>query len=201
MLTALRAGALALLIAIPAFADTPVTMRARIEVNSAAITLGDVFDGAGDVAARPIAPAPAPGQVANLSTEFVQTAAQSAGLAWTPPAGLTAVQVSRPAATRAAPASSAPGIAVTRPVATAPRATGAASAPVSATTLAADAPGVRRGETILLTYATPGLTLSTRARAMSDGGVGEPIRVTNTASNRVIEAVVTGPGAATTSVR
>ena len=35
-----------------------------------------------------------------------------------------------------------------------------------------------------------------RARALEDGAVGQSIRLLNTASNRTIDAVVTGPGAA-----
>jgi flagella basal body P-ring formation protein FlgA len=35
-----------------------------------------------------------------------------------------------------------------------------------------------------------------RARALEDGAVGQGIRLLNTSSNRTIDAVVTGPGAA-----
>jgi flagella basal body P-ring formation protein FlgA len=35
-----------------------------------------------------------------------------------------------------------------------------------------------------------------RARALEDGAVGDSVRFINTASNRTIDAVVTGPGEA-----
>jgi flagella basal body P-ring formation protein FlgA len=55
---------------------------------------------------------------------------------------------------------------------------------------------VRRGETVTLDYAAPGVSLSMRARALEDGAVGDNVRFLNTSSNRTIEATVTGPGAA-----
>jgi flagella basal body P-ring formation protein FlgA len=55
---------------------------------------------------------------------------------------------------------------------------------------------VRRGDTINLVYQAPGMSLSMRARALEDGAVGQNVRFLNTASNRTIDAVVTGPGAA-----
>jgi flagellar basal body P-ring formation protein FlgA len=40
------------------------------------------------------------------------------------------------------------------------------------------------------------MSLNMRARALEDGAIGQPIRLQNTSSNRTIDAVVTGPGAA-----
>ena len=154
-----------------AFAD-PVTLRARVEASGPAITMGDVFDGApANVAGRAIAPAPAPGQMASLSVPLLSAAASAAGLEWTPPAGVTEVRVVRPGGARATLPPSRGGRAV------------------------ADA-AVRRGETVTLTYAAPGLSLNMRARALEDGAVGDSVRFLNTSSNRTIDAVVTGPGAA-----
>jgi flagella basal body P-ring formation protein FlgA len=153
-----------------AFAN-PVTLRPRIEANGPAITLGDVFDGAGDVAGRAIAPAPAPGQIASLSMPLLSAAASAAGLEFIAPPGVTSVQVVRPGGMRA-----------TLPAAGGGRAL-------------ADA-AVRRGETVTLVYQVPGVALSLRARALEDGAVGQSVRFMNTSSNRTIEAVVTGPGAA-----
>lgn len=107
-----------------------------------------------------------------LSAEFLVAAAQSAGLSWAPPEGLTQVRVVRPGGARAtlpAPAASQPG-------------TGPAV--------------IRRGETVMLVYVAPGLQISTQARAMQDGATGARIRLVNLQSNRPVEAVVTGPGAA-----
>jgi flagellar basal body P-ring formation protein FlgA len=55
---------------------------------------------------------------------------------------------------------------------------------------------VRRGELVALTLETPGLVLTAQGKAAEDGGLGATIRVANTKSGRVVEAVVTGPGAA-----
>jgi flagella basal body P-ring formation protein FlgA len=55
---------------------------------------------------------------------------------------------------------------------------------------------IRRGDMVTLVYEAPGMSLSMRARAVEDGAIGQSIRLINTASNRTIDAVVTGPGAA-----
>jgi flagella basal body P-ring formation protein FlgA len=149
-----------------------VTLRPRIEASGAAITMGDVFEGApANIAARALAPSPPPGQIASLSMPVLSAAASAAGLDFTAPAGVNAVQVVRPGGARA----------------TLPAAAGARTM--------ADA-AVRRGETVSLTYQMPGMSLSMRARALEDGAIGQGIRLLNTASNRTIDAVVTGPGAA-----
>ncbi|MBX9746584.1 MAG: flagella basal body P-ring formation protein FlgA [Hyphomonadaceae bacterium] len=156
-----------------AFAD-PVTLRARVEATGPAVTMGDVFVGApANVAGRAIAPAPPPGQLVNISMAVISAAASAAGLEFTPPAGVTHVQVIRPGGMRATlppPGGQAVGEAV-----------------------------IRRGETVTLTYAAPGIALTLRARALEDGAVGESIRFLNPASNRQIDAVVTAAGQATAS--
>lgn len=163
--------AVSLFLASPAFAD-PVTLRARVEASGPAITLGDIFDGAGPVAGRAVAPAPSPGQITTLSAPLLMAVASAAGLEWTPPAGLTEIRVVRPGGMRA-----------TLP----PSASGVRSMSEAA---------VRRGDTVTLSYSVPGIALSMRVRAMEDGAVGESVRFQNVASNRTIDAVVTGPGAA-----
>jgi flagella basal body P-ring formation protein FlgA len=154
-----------------AFAE-PVSLRARIEASGPAVTLGDVFEGAPvEVAGRAIAPAPPAGQVSTISMPVLSAAASAAGLEFTPPPGLNAVQVVRPGGMRA----------------TLPPSAGARSV--------ADA-AIRRGEPVTLVYEAHGMSLSMRVRALEDGAVGQSVRVLNTASNRTIDAVVTGPGAA-----
>jgi len=153
-----------------AFADT-VTLRTRIEASGPAVTMGDVFVGApADVAVRAIAPSPPAGQVSSIAMQVIAAAASAAGLDFTPPAGVNAVQVVRPGGARA-------------------------TLPAAGGRQIADA-AVRRGETVTLEYAAPGISLSMRARALEDGAVGDSVRFLNTSSNRTIEAVVTGPGAA-----
>lgn len=159
-----------LLSATLAFAD-PVTLRARVEASGPAITLGDLFEGAGEASGRAIAPAPPPGQVTTLSLPLLSAAASAAGLEWTPPAGLTEVRVVRPGGMRA----------------TLPPAPGARTIAEAA---------VRRGEMVTLVYEAPGLSLSMRARALEDGAIGQSVRLLNTSSNRTIEGVVTGPNTA-----
>lgn len=149
-----------------------VTLRPRIEASGPAITMGDVFEGApAEIAARAIAPAPPAGQVAALSMPMLVAAASAAGLEFTAPPGANSVQVVRPGGARA-----------TLP------ATGGGR-------VMADA-AIRRGETVNLLYAAPGMSLAIRARALEDGAVGQPIRLLNTTSNRTIDAVVTAPGLA-----
>lgn len=153
-----------------AYADT-VTLRPRIEASGPAVTMGDVFVGApATIAGRAIAPSPPAGQMSSISMPVLSAAASAAGLDFTAPAGVNAVQVVRPGGARA-------------------------TLPASGSRRIADA-AVRRGETVTLEYAAPGLSLSMRARALEDGAVGDNVRFLNTSSNRTIEAVVTGPGAA-----
>lgn len=167
-----------------AHADAPVQLRSRIEADGPAVTLGDVFEGAGQAATRPIAPAPGPGQVSSLSVEFLVAAAHSAGLSFTPPQGVADVQIIHPAGMRAtvAPASVAEG--------------GAA-----ASSAARGSAGVRRGETVMVVYEVPGLSISSRVRAEENGAIGQRIRFSNPQSGQTVEAVVTGPGAARASPR
>lgn len=152
-----------------------VTLRPRIEASGAAVTMGDVFAGAPrEVANRAIAPAPPAGQMSSISMPVLAAAASAAGLNFTPPAGVNSVQVIRPGGMRA-----------TLP-------------PVAGSSTIADA-AIRRGETVTLQYQAPGMSLVMRARALEDGAVGQSVRLLNTSSNRTIDAVVTGPGAATAS--
>ncbi|MEZ5995117.1 MAG: flagellar basal body P-ring formation chaperone FlgA [Hyphomonadaceae bacterium] len=149
-----------------------VTLRPRIEASGPAVTMGDVFDGApANIAGRALAPAPPAGQVSSLSMPVLSAAASAAGLDFTAPPGVSAVQVVRPGGARA----------------TLPSTTGARTI--------ADA-AVRRGESVQLVYEMPGMSLAMRARALEDGAIGQSVRLLNTSSNRTIEATVTGPGAA-----
>ncbi|HYD86938.1 MAG TPA: flagellar basal body P-ring formation chaperone FlgA [Vitreimonas sp.] len=148
-----------------------VTLRPRVEANGPAVTMGDVFDGApAEVAGRAIAPSPPAGQLRSISMPVLAAAASAAGLEFTPPPGVTSVQVVRPGGARA-------------------------TIPASGGRSVADA-AVRRGESVTLVYEAPGMSLTMRARALEDGAVGQSVRLLNTSSNRTIDAVVTGPGAA-----
>jgi flagella basal body P-ring formation protein FlgA len=168
-----------------ALAD-PVTLRTRIEANGPAITLGDVFDGAGDIAAREIAPAPPPGQVSTLSMPMLTALASAAGLEFTPPSGVGEVRVVRPGGMRATlPPSSAM---------TYSRGNGIA------TPFGANEAIVRRGDAVTVSYQTGGVFISLRTHAMDNGSLGQSVRFANPSSARSpIDAIVTGPGAARAS--
>lgn len=159
----------------PANAQTPVSLRTSIEADGPAVTLGDFFENAGPAGARAVAPAPGAGRTATFSPRFLQAAARAAGLDWTPPEGMTAILVAGRGGTGA----------------TAPRFQSA-----STPTTASGAIAVRRGETVTLVYVAPGLQLTTRARALGDASIGDSVRLVNLTSNRTVDAVVTGVGAA-----
>ncbi|HZH27264.1 MAG TPA: flagellar basal body P-ring formation chaperone FlgA [Azospirillaceae bacterium] len=53
---------------------------------------------------------------------------------------------------------------------------------------------VARNAPVSMVYEAQNLTLIARGRATQDGAIGETIRVVNVQSNRVIDAVVAGPG-------
>lgn len=157
---------------VDALAQQAVTLRRTIEASGPAVTLGDFFEDAGAAAGRAVAPAPTSGRTATFSPRFVQAAASAAGLDWTPPPGMTAILVAGRGGEGVAPR-------------------------FQTTSTPAGDIAVRRGETVTLVYVAPGLQLTTRARAMSDGGVGDTVRLVNLQSNRTVDAVVTGAGAAT----
>lgn len=172
--TTLRAAAVAALVLAAGLGDAlaqQVTLRSNIESSGRAVTLSDVFENAGAAGARAIGPGVPDGQTRTFTPRTLQAAASAAGLQWTPPAGVTSIIVSG---------------------------RGASAAPQfqRASTVAGDL-AVRRGETILLIYATSGLRVTARGRATTDGAVGDTVRVVNLQSNRTVDAEVTGTGAAT----
>lgn len=163
-----------------AFAE-PVSLRARIEASGPAITLGDVFDGAGAVASRAIAPAPAPGQVASLSMPLLSAVASAAGLEFIAPAGVSEVRVVRPGGMRA----------------TLPAASVGANEHVIAASLGASETIMRRGDAVTVSYQAGGVTILLRTRAMGNGSLGQSMRFANPSPNgSPIDAIVTGPNAA-----
>jgi len=53
---------------------------------------------------------------------------------------------------------------------------------------------VTKGSTVTMTFAEPGIVLTSTGRATSEGGMGETVTVVNPVSYRQITGVVTGPG-------
>lgn len=55
---------------------------------------------------------------------------------------------------------------------------------------------VNRGETVTIYLTTPAMQLSTKGKALEHGSEGDTIRISNTQTNTVVDAIVTGPGQA-----
>lgn len=53
---------------------------------------------------------------------------------------------------------------------------------------------VRKGDLVTIVFETPGLVLTAQGKAAEDGAKGASIRVANTRSGRLLDAVVVGPG-------
>lgn len=168
-----------------AHAQAPVALRNTIESSGPAVTLGDFFENAGPAAGRAVAPAPGAGRTATFSPRFLQAAARAAGLDWTPPDGMTAVLVTG--------RGGAAGVVSPRFQSTASQ---NASLQHASASVASGDIAVRRGETVTLVYVSQGLQLTTRARALGDASIGDSVRLVNLTSNRTVDAVVTGIGAA-----
>jgi flagella basal body P-ring formation protein FlgA len=55
---------------------------------------------------------------------------------------------------------------------------------------------IKPGDVVIVTYAAEGISLTLEGKAMAAAGVGESLPVMNTNSKKIIQAMVTGPGAA-----
>ena len=53
---------------------------------------------------------------------------------------------------------------------------------------------VDKGTLVTITLVSANLSLSAQGKALQEGGKGDVIRVVNTQSNRIVEAVISGPG-------
>lgn len=95
----------ALLAAAPAGAEAPqaVVLKERLVASGPAITLGDLFENAGDAAGTAVARSPQPGERVSIDPLHVQALAAEAGLSWANAGGVLRVTVER--AARIVPAS------------------------------------------------------------------------------------------------
>jgi flagella basal body P-ring formation protein FlgA len=59
---------------------------------------------------------------------------------------------------------------------------------------------VHRNDLVTIILDTPSLHLSAQAKALDDGTLGASIRVSNTSSNRVVDAIVRGPNMVSVSI-
>jgi len=209
-----------------AWAGQAVSLRADTASADAAVTLGDLFDGAG--AAGAVRVAQRNGAFVVLNARAVQLAAARAGLDWANAEGLQTIVVH-----------AGPGV----PSAAGPRGNvevltyarslmageivqpqdlvwgKAALAPSDAPSdaemvigMAARRPlragaavsardvgaaqVIKTGETVTVTFQADGVALSLQGRAMNAAGVGEALNVQNTQSKKIIQALATGPGQA-----
>lgn len=53
---------------------------------------------------------------------------------------------------------------------------------------------VRRGEAVTITLVANGLSITTAGRALSGGGVGDPVHVVSLATNRTLDATIESSG-------
>ncbi|MEP2830628.1 flagellar basal body P-ring formation chaperone FlgA [Parvibaculum sp.] len=91
-----RIASLALLFAASAItAAGAAELRPAVTVTGDTVTLGDLFDNAGNAAAVTVANAPAPGARGEISVSRISLAARRNGVEWRNDAGLTHVVVAR----------------------------------------------------------------------------------------------------------
>ena len=178
-------AAAAALLAAPALAGTPVVLKAEPLDSDGVITLGDLFEGAG--AAANVAVAERVGPSVVLEAGQLQALARQAGLDWSNPNGLRRVAVRRatgPVQTASDAAFQPAAQSAAQPIARAAYRPGAASQVIA------------RNDMVRVTYQVGGVNLAVMGKAMRSAGLGEPVAIMNTTSNRVIDAVASGPGQA-----
>ncbi|MCR9212464.1 MAG: flagellar basal body P-ring formation chaperone FlgA [Proteobacteria bacterium] len=78
-----------------AWGASEVTLRSHVTVESDQITVGDIFDGAGDAADKVIAPAPAPGKSILFKAVSVAKVVRNLGLSWRPATPVRRIKVER----------------------------------------------------------------------------------------------------------
>lgn len=76
-------------------AASAAELRPAVTVSGETVTLGDIFDDAGNAASVVVAPAPAPGTRAEISISRISLSARRNGIGWRNEAGLTHIVVGR----------------------------------------------------------------------------------------------------------
>jgi flagella basal body P-ring formation protein FlgA len=218
LLRVLAALALALF-ALPALAGTPVSLNANLVDASGQVTLGELFDGAG--AARDVVVAQRTGPSVVLDATAVQSFARRYGLDWDNPHGIARIIV-RNAGPASAATRNLEILTYARSLATGEIVqpsdivwARAAGAPFDAPSAADQVIGmatrhpvregdavashdvappmvVKIGDTVLVTYADEGVTVTLEGKAMASAAVGDTLNVLNPASKKLIEAVASG---------
>jgi flagella basal body P-ring formation protein FlgA len=209
-----------LALAAPAFAGTPVTLNAHLVDTSGHVTLGELFDDAGP--ARDVVVAERRGPSVVLDAGAVQSFARRYGLDWDNPTGLSRLIV-RAEVTGLAAGQNREILTYAHSLTVGQIVQGsdliwarAAGAPVDAASdvdsvigMAARRPlregdpvlvrdittplVIKSGDTVEVTYAADGMTLTLEAKAIANASVGDSLNVLNTASKKLIEVLATGP--------
>jgi flagella basal body P-ring formation protein FlgA len=214
----------ALLIATPVLAGTSVSLRSDTTDADGRITLGELFDGAGAASDVVVATRVGPSAVldagavqiaarragldwdnANGVRRIIVRQGSDAGLAGAPRGNVEVLAYARSLATgemvqpedlvwvkMAAAPSDAPrdaddviGMTVKRPLRQ-----GAAASLRDVSTPQV----IKAGDIVAVTYEDDGVALTLQGKAMANAAIGESLMVQNTASKKIIETVVTGPG-------
>lgn len=216
--------AAAVLIATPAAAGQPVTLKPNPTNANGMITLADLFDGAG--AAGKIAVATRPGSTAVLDAVALQAAARRAGLDWSNAQGYRRIIVRAAAEAPAAARGNIEVLTYARSLAAGEIVQAQDLIWSKAAVAPADAPGdaeaiiglaarrplragaavaardvsapqvIKSGELITVSYEDGGISLVLQGKAMGAASLGESFAVQNIASKKVIQAVASGPGQA-----
>ncbi|MFN7129297.1 MAG: flagella basal body P-ring formation protein FlgA [Brevundimonas sp.] len=154
-----------------------VSLKSNPVDDDGRVTLGDIFDNAGAAGDVVIAQRVGPSVV--LEAGQVQVQARQAGLNWDNPNGLRRIAVRQ---------SSGP----VQPV----RAATASQRATAQVNASAGQQVIARNDMVRVTYQVGGVNLSVMGKAMRNAAVGEPVAILNTNSNRMIDAVASGPGQA-----
>ena len=177
---ALILGAIAALALATAAHAGPVTLKANPVDADGQVTFGDVFDGAGAAAGTVIGRRGGPSIV--FEAGQLQSMARQAGLDWANPTGLRRIVVRAGTVETSdvvANADAAPQAAPRAPVRT-----------------AYAERVINRNDIVEVAYESGGVRLTISGRAEGAAAEGQRLAIRNLQSNRIIDAVATGPGQA-----
>jgi flagella basal body P-ring formation protein FlgA len=177
----------ALMLLAPAMAvaqtsPNPLILKSSVTDGDGRITLGDVFDNAGQ--ASDVLLGYRQGATAVLDAAIVQSIAARNGVYWDNARGLRRIIVA------AGPETGSGNVQQLATI-SGPQNPANWGPPVVSGPAA-----VRRSEMVAVTWTQNGLSLTLSGPAQKDGAVGDVIQVQNPSSKKMIDAVVTGPGRA-----
>lgn len=222
---ALFALGLWMAIAGPALAG-PVNLRAETVDSDGRVTLGDLFEGAGEASELAVAARTGPSVV--LDAQALQGLARRAGLIWDNPQGFRRIVVRAGAPTATVVRGNVEVLTYSRSLNAGEVVSPADLAWVRAAGAPSDAPTdadqmigmvarrplragtaaslrdisspevIRAGDLVEVSWSDGYVTLTMQGRAMKSAARGQSLPVQNSASKKVVEAIATGPGQAAT---